>query len=326
MRTLATTGHDRFNGLQLIEAPTPEPGPGQVTIDVAYSGIGLIDALWTTGAMPCAPGFVPGIEASGHVRAIGPDVTGLSVGQPVAAIVAGGGGFAEVATTPAALTLPLPQSVGLDLGSVIPINTVTAYLGLTTAGRLAQQERVLVHAGAGGVGSQFGQVARVLGASEVDAVVGSPSKADAARALGYDHVFQRDALPEIPSDHYDVVVDPVGGPATASGFASLRSGGRLLRIGNASQAPGVSLDGLAHWLENKTTAGFIVGHWIATRPTDTAHALSWALDAFARGDVRVELTGTTAPEQADALLERLEQGGTVGKLAIDWTPQHAPRA
>ncbi|MDO4887863.1 MAG: alcohol dehydrogenase catalytic domain-containing protein [Actinomycetaceae bacterium] len=191
MRAFVITCHDRFDGLELREIPDPQPGPGEVAIDVHFAGIGLIDALWITGAMPSDIGIVPGLEVAGTIRELGEGVEGFTVGQPVAAMLTGRGGFAEIACAPAALVAPIPEPMGMDLASVVPINSVTAHLALTTVARFAPGESLLVHAGVGGLGSQFGQIARVLGAGRVDAVVGTAAKREKALALGYDRACLR---------------------------------------------------------------------------------------------------------------------------------------
>lgn len=308
--------HDGFNGLRRTELPDPVPGPSEVSIDVDNAGLGLIDALWTIGAIPSKPGFVPGLEVSGTIRALGDSVSGLTVGEPVAAILPGAGGFAEIACAQAALVAPIPTGLAPDLAAVVPINTVTAHLALTRVSRFSPGETMLVHAGSGGLGSQFGQVARALGAGRIDAVVGTEQKARIARELGYQNVHLRDDLTTIPAGSYDIVVDPVGGAATETAFHVMRSGGRLIRVGNASQAPDVALSSLAHWFENKATVGFNVGGWLSEHPEDGSASLSWALDAAARGEIRVDLTHTADPEKLVELLRELEQGNTTGKLAI----------
>ena len=215
--------------LQYVQKPEPTPEPGQVSITVHTAGLGLIDALWTIGAMPSNPDFVPGLEVSGTVRALGEGVNHLAEGQLVAAILPAAGGFAEVVCTPATL---------------------------------------------------------------------------------------RSGLRDLPDGTYDIVVDPVGGDATAQGFRVLRSGGRLVRVGNASQAPDVEIGTLALWLENKTAAGFNVGAWLAEHPADGTDSLAWSLEAVARGDVRVDLTAVGGHEQLPQFLEALERGETTGKLAV----------
>ncbi|MBO1900374.1 zinc-binding dehydrogenase [Leucobacter weissii] len=316
MRALALTGNAAAPGLALVERPAPVPAAGEITVDVEAAGVGLIDALWATGAMPQQDGFVPGLEVAGTVRELGDGVTAFEPGQHVAAILPGAGGFAEVARASAALVAPIPDGMDVAQASVVPVNTVTAHLALTTVARFARGEAVLVHAAAGGLGSQFGQIARTLGAGRVDVVVGAPAKRGTARDLGYDHAYLRDRLPDVPERGYDIVVDPVGGEATADAFRVLREGGRLLRVGNASQAPDVAVSSVAHWLENKTTTGFNVGAWLSRRPEDGAASLRWSLAAVASGEIDVPLTGTAALGECAALLERLLSGATVGKLAL----------
>jgi len=310
------TTEGTVRGLALTERPTPRPAAGEVTIDVEAAGIGLIDALWASGAMPQHEGFVPGLEVAGTVREVGAGVVDLHVGQPVAALLPGAGGFAEVATAVAALVTPVPDGMATAQAAVVPINTVTAHLALTTVARLAAGESVLVHAGVGGLGSQFGQVARALGAARVDAVVGTPEKLLVARDLGYDHAHLRAEPATVPDGAYDVVVDPVGGDATARAFQALRGGGRLVRVGNASRAGDVGLSSLAHWLENKTTAGFNVGAWLGDHPEQGAESLRWSLGAVAGGTVRVDLTGTGELADHAAMLADLLSGATTGKLAF----------
>jgi alcohol dehydrogenase len=266
--------------------------------------------------MPSNPDFVPGLEVSGTVRALGEGVNHLAEGQLVAAILPAAGGFAEVVCTPATLVAPIPQKLDHDLAAVVPINTVTAHLALTTVARLAESESLLVNAGVGGLGSQFQQVAQALGAGPCDAVVGTPEKQALALECGYRTAYLRSELRDIPDGTYDIVVDPVGGDATTQGFRVLRSGGRLVRVGNASQAPDVEIGTLALWLENKTAAGFNVGAWLAEHPADGTDSLAWSLEAVARGDVRVDLTAVGGHEQLPQFLEALERGETTGKLAV----------
>ncbi|QIK63729.1 zinc-binding dehydrogenase [Leucobacter viscericola] len=304
------------NTLRPVEVSTPNPGPGQVTIDVAFAGIGLIDAFWTSGFMPSGPDFVPGLEVSGTIRELGEGVTGFSVGDPVAAILLGAGGFAEVACVPATHVAAVPQGLSLEMAAVTAVNTVTAHLALTRSARFEPQDSMLVHAGVGGLGSQFAQVAQALGATHVDAVAGTEEKRGLAQHLGYRSAYLRSEIGRIPEGAYDVVIDPVGGEATEIGFRALRNGGRLVRVGNASQSPDVQLSSLAHWLENKTTTGFNVGAWLSSYPEHAAESLRWSLDAVASGAIKVDLTRVGMPDELPEMLAELERGETTGKLAV----------
>jgi len=122
MRALVINCHDRFNGLEYAEVETPSPADGEVSINVNFAGVGLIDALWTTGRMPSQLGRIPGLEVSGTIRELGAGVTDFTVGQRVAAILPNTGGFAEVVCTPASLVAEVPNALAMDLASVVPIN------------------------------------------------------------------------------------------------------------------------------------------------------------------------------------------------------------
>jgi NADPH:quinone reductase len=168
--------------LTVAEVPTPEPGPGEVAIDVAFVGVNYAEVLYRRGVVDVPLPFVPGIEVAGHVRALGDGVDrrDLGVGQPVAALtIVNSGGYAEVVVTDARLVAPLPADADRRLLARLagaPSNTTTAMLVLEQVARLRRGERVLVHAAAGGVGSQLGQAARLLGAGQVVGSVGSPAK------------------------------------------------------------------------------------------------------------------------------------------------------
>jgi NADPH2:quinone reductase len=115
--------------LQLQERPEPTPGPGQVTIDVAYAGVNFADVLArASGYLQSLP-FVPGLEASGHVRAVGDGVTEVTVGQRVSALTIGGA-YADVVLTSAALTFAVPEALDLRTAATLPVVLPTAHAHL----------------------------------------------------------------------------------------------------------------------------------------------------------------------------------------------------
>jgi NADPH:quinone reductase len=166
----------------------------------------------------------------------------------------------------ARLVAPLPADADRRLLSRLagaPSNSTTAMLVLEQVARLRRDERVLVHAAAGGVGSQLGQAVRLLGAGRVVGSVGSPAKLEAARAYGYDQVVVRDELTtgaaagtDGGGTGFDVVVDPVGGPTRRVSLDLLALGGRLVVMGNASNAADVAVSANELWFSGKGVLGF----------------------------------------------------------------------
>lgn len=300
--------------MTVTEREAPPPGPGQVAIDVTHAGLGFVDALFASGFAQVELPFVPGLEAAGTVCALGEGAGGLSVGQRVAALpISTSGACAEVVTVPAELAVPVPESLDGAVAAAACTNTVTALVALGRLGGI-EEASVLVHAGVGGVGSQFGQVARLLGAARVAAVVGSHEKARAAKDLGYDAVYLREDLAAVPAGSWDLVVDPVGGGATGKALEHLAQFGTLLRVGNASGAPAVPLDSMEVWLRGLRVEGFNLGAWTAARPREVGADLRRALELVASGEVRVEVTRQVPLEQAGYALQEVLDGATRGKI------------
>ncbi|MBF6174845.1 zinc-binding dehydrogenase [Nocardia blacklockiae] len=296
--------------------PVPDPGPGQVAVDVAYAGANFAEILYRQGVVDVPLPFVPGIEVSGHVRAVGPGVTGLTVGQPVAALtIVGSGGYAEVVVTAAELVVPIDErALSLATAAALPSNSTTAFLVLDRVARIEPGESVLVHAAAGGVGSQLGQAARLLGAGRVVGTVGSPAKIDTARSFGYDEVILRENL--AAAGEFDIVVDMVGGPARRAGLDRLAPMGRMVVMGNASGAEDVGISSNELWFTNKTVSGFNLAAFAALHPAATGAALRRAVTAAASGDLRVQVE-TLPLRGAVEAHRRIESGSTTGKLVLE---------
>ncbi|MCK2215652.1 zinc-binding dehydrogenase [Actinomadura sp. ATCC 31491] len=315
MRAITIPAFGDADVLRLDEVETPEPGPGQVSIAVSHAGANFAEILYRQGVVDVPLPFVPGIEVSGRVLAVGPGVEGLRPGQPVAALtIVDSGGYAEVVTTAAELVAPLDGTgLGLDVAAALPSNSTTAFLVLDRVARIEPGESVLVHAAAGGVGSQLGQGARLLGAGRVVGAVGSPAKIEAARSFGYDEVVLREQV--AGAGTFDIVVDMVGGPARRASLDLLAPMGRMVVMGNASGAADVALPANELWFTNKTVSGFNLAAFAAAFPAQAGLALRRAVAAAGRGDLRVR-TETLRLEQAAQAHRRIESGATTGKLVL----------
>ncbi len=309
--------------LQVLERPVPQPGSNEVSLDVAYAGVNYAEVLFRRGVVQdLSLPFTPGIEVSGYVRALGLDVEGLEVGQRVAALsIVNGGGYAQTVTVPSPLVVPVPDGLPLDVAAAFPSNTTTAYLVWRELAHLRSGETVLVHAAAGGVGSVVGQMARALGAGRVIGTVGSAAKIDYAKSLGYDDVVLADGFETSVRDltggrGLDVAVDQVGGSARQGSLNLLRPMGRLIVMGNASNASDVPISPLELWFTSKAVLGFNLQQVSATDPERVGRAMRDALAHVSSGEVRVDVTGVLPLLEAAEAHRRLESRSTTGKLVL----------
>ncbi len=317
MKAVQITSYDGSDGLSYDEIPAPEPGPGQVALDVEYAGANYVEALFAGGFVPNPLPWVPGIEASGRIRSLGEGFTGFTPGDRVAALtINGGGGYGQVAVTQSGLVAPMPAGMDPALASVVPSNTTTALIALERIAHLTPGEDVLVHAAAGGLGSQFGQIARRLGAGRVVGVVGSEAKRQAALDLGYDEVWLRSDLDGAEQGQFDIIADPVSGPGRQTSLGLLRLGGRLLAVGDAAQAGDQEISSNTLWFGGIGVLGFNLGALSAADPDLVGTYLRRALALVAAGEVTVHVAEQAPVQDAPRVLAALRNGTTVGKTVL----------
>ena len=241
----------------------------------------------------------------------------LKPGDPVVALTINrGGAYGQVAVTNANLVAPLPPGMDPALAAAVPANTTTALVALERIAHVKPGEHVLVHAAAGGLGSQFGQIARLLGAARTVGVVGSEAKRKAALDLGYDEVWLRSELGDAAGGQFDVVADPVAGPARQTSLDLLRLGGRLLAVGDAAQAGDPMVSSNSLWLRGIGVLGFNLGAFTAANPRTTGVYLRRALSLAASGEVTVRIAERAPIREAPRILADMAAGATVGKAVL----------
>ncbi|KOU60386.1 quinone oxidoreductase [Streptomyces sp. MMG1533] len=320
MRAIEIQEHGGPEVLRPVEAEVPEPGPGQVSIDVAYAGVNFADLKARSDGyrVPALP-FRPGLEASGRVRALGEGVTGLSVGQEVTALT-DGGAYAEVAVAEAATVFPLPENVDLRTAATLPTVLPTAYALVHTVGRLQPGESVLVQGAAGGIGTVVGQLAKAAGAGAVYGVVSGEAKAAYAREHGYDEVFVGEfekAVREATGGRgVDLALDPVGGETFRGSLASLAVFGRLVSFGNASSAEPWKVGQPELFPYGVTVGGFSILTLAKTAPAQLRALAERAFTTVADGTVSLPVTAEFALTEAAEAHRLMGARASTGKLLL----------
>ncbi|MER5338406.1 NAD(P)H-quinone oxidoreductase [Micromonospora sp. NPDC002717] len=219
------------------EVPDPEPGPGEVLVDVRATAVNRADLLQRQGHYPPPPGApaYPGLECSGVISATGPDVAGWEVGQEVCALLAGGG-YAERVAVPAGQLLPVPAGVDLVDAAALPEVACTVWSNVVQLARLAKGETLLLHGGGSGIGTFAVQLGVALGATVV--VTARSAKHERLRELGAAHTIdyrEQDFVEEVrrvtDGRGADVILDIMGASYLPRNVAALATDGRLVVIG-----------------------------------------------------------------------------------------------
>ncbi|MEP5762053.1 MAG: NAD(P)H-quinone oxidoreductase [Litoreibacter sp.] len=306
--------------LTAIEAPVPVPGNGEVLIKLDYAGVNRPDALQRAGAYdpPAGASPLPGLEGAGTVAAVGPGVSGLTVGDSVCALLPGGG-YAEYATTPAAHCLPVPSGLSMAQAAALPETYFTVWSNVFMRGGLTAGERFLVHGGSSGIGTTAIQLAHVFG-SRVFTTAGSSEKCDACRALGAEFAINyRDAdFVEVlrKEGGADVILDMVGGDYIPRNVKALATDGRLVQIAFL-QGPKVELNFAQLMMRRLTITGSTLrpqSDLAKARIAEQLRELVWPLlDA---GRVAPVMDSEFALEEAAKAHARMEASAHIGKIVL----------
>ncbi|HEV7527381.1 MAG TPA: NADPH:quinone oxidoreductase family protein [Solirubrobacteraceae bacterium] len=314
--------------LRLVELDDPEPShmltPGAgVVVDVQVAGVSFPEVLQTRGQYQMKPPlpFVPGSEVAGVVRSA-PEGASVKAGDRVAAFCALGG-FAETAVAPEFFTFALPESLDFAQGASLILNYHTAYFSLVLRGRLKEGETVLVHGGAGGVGTAALQVAKGLGARTI-ALVSSQAKQRVAEQAGADEVVLlgdawKDEVKERSGGGVDVVLDPVGGDRFTDSLRSLRENGRVIVVGfTGGSIPEVKVNRLL--LGNTEVVGAGWGAYVMAKPHVNREIGAVIARLIDEGFVR-PIVGERFPlDRAAEALRCIDERRATGKVVLDVRP------
>jgi NADPH2:quinone reductase len=308
--------------LVMADVPEPDPGPGQVLVDVAFAGCNWADTQIRTGIYPHARTYplVLGLEVAGTVAKLGPGVNGVAIGERVAAFLEQGGAYAQKAVVAANMLMRLPDSISLDIGAALTVQPLTGYHMLHTIYRLKSGDTVLINAIGGGVGLFTTQLAVNAGA-RVIGTVGTPGKEKLALDYGAERVivtpdedFEQAVMEFSGGRGVDLAIDSLGATMLDRTFNVVRKLGHIISIGEAEGQPFKNIRERI-LPRSQTFTRLHIGHV-------DAQSQAWkdSLDLIPRGVVdgwlKVPMAGTFPMEEAAAMHRYLESRQAAGKLVL----------
>ncbi len=304
----------RDKQIVIEQHPDPEAGKGEVLVRVRAAGLNGADMMQRRGLYPAPPGSpqeIPGMELAGEVAALGPGVEGCELGARVMAIV-GGGAQAELCVVRERELMPVPSTLDWPAAGGLPEVFATAHDAVFTQGELRTGERLLVHGGAGGVGTAAIQLARAAGA-RVTATVRNEALREQVAELGAEAIACEGFAEHGP---FDVILELVGAPNMPENLQALASGGRVAVIG-----VGAGAKSEVNLLALMGKRARIHGSTLRARPPEQKALVARALEhevlpLFESGALRVPIADTFALEDAAAAYERFAAGGKLGKVVI----------
>ncbi len=309
--------------LQHVDVGRPDPGDGEVLIEVRSAGVNYADTMRRRNQYvePQNLPFVPGSEVAGVVAEVGEGVEDVSAGDRVVTLL-GTGGYAEYAVAPAQSLIPLPEGLDFDRAAAIPLQGLTAYHCIKTSGALKDGESVLVHAAAGGVGTLSIQMAKLLGAGAVIATASSEEKLDLARSLGADILidYTEEGWPErvreaTDGKGADIILEMVGADFPEKNLKCLNVFGRMVVFGAASRERGTIVPA-ALMKRCHAVVGFYLPQ-IMRRPDLFVPSLKEVLAWISSGDLKLTIGDYYPLEKAADAHADLEGRKTTGKLLLN---------
>lgn len=321
MQAIEVTEFGGTDGMHVTEREVPEPGEGEVRIEVRAAGINFADIMQRRGHYHGGPEptYVPGMEVAGVVDAVGEGV-GRSEGDEVVGMV-DGGGYAEYVTADASGLFDVPEGMSFEEAAGFPVQFLTAHNCLHEWGGLEEDEKVLVHAAAGGVGTAAVQIAREAGA-ETFGTASTQEKLDLASDLGLDHPInytETDFAEEVndltDGEGVDLVLDGIGGETTEESLDCLAHFGRMVSYGAASGEPGRP-DTASLLFSNQRVIGYHLGQAMFRAPEKVMSAVPPLTEMLSTGTLEVQVGETFALEDAVEAHEYIENRESSGKVLL----------
>jgi len=321
MRAVVVTKTGGPEVLVVQDLPSPDPGPGELRVDVAAAGVNFIDVYFRAGAYPMPTPFIAGSEGAGVVSALGSGVTDHQIGDHVAWAMVPGAGYAEQVIVPAGRVVPVPAGIDDETAGAVLLQGLTAHYLTRSTYPARPGETALVHAGAGGVGLLLTQVltsmgVRVIATTSTSGKAALALEAGAAELIRYD---MDDVAAEVArltgGRGVDVVYDGVGQATFEGSINSLRPRGMFVSYGSASGKVAPVDPGL---LQSKGSLFFTrptLGHYVADRD-ELLERSGELFEWVASGKLSVRVGARYSMDQARQAHKDLESRRTTGKSLI----------
>lgn len=323
MQAIAITTPGGPEVLELVERPTPVPGPGEVLIQVGAAGINRPDVFQRQGSYPPPAGAsdLPGLEVAGRIVGGDAQSAGFQIGDEVCALLAGGG-YAQYCVAPAAQCLPVPKGLSLIEAAALPETYFTVWSNVFDRGRLSAGETLLVHGGASGIGTTAIALAHAFGHT-VYATAGSAERVRAIEALGCDrginyrtHDFVEEIHALTDKRGVDVILDMVAGDYLPRNIKALADDGRLVMIAQLGGAHA----SINCWqvMARRLT---ITGSTLRSRPVAFKAAIAQALrervwPLLEAGRIRPIIHATFPLAEASRAHAMMDAGEQIGKIVL----------
>ena len=310
--------------LQLVERPVPRPGVGEVLIRVAAAGVNRPDVIQRKGGYPPPPGApsIPGLEVAGEIVAVGDDVGDEMIGQPVCALIVGGG-YAEYAVAPSGQCLPVPAALSMTEAAALPETLFTVWTNLFERAYATEGDTVLIHGGTSGIGTMAIALTGLFGITSI-VTAGSDEKCAAARDLGAVHAINyrtEDFVARVKAitggKGVQAVLDMVGGDYVPRNLQCLADDGRHVSI--AVQGGAMATVPIVEVMRRRLT---LTGSTL--RPRDAAwkslvadelHRTVWP--HVEAGRLKPVIDRIFPLGEAAAAHTRMEAGEHVGKIVLE---------
>jgi len=324
MQAVQFTEPGPAENMYIGDYPTPEPQPHEVLVKVHATALNRADTLQRAGKYPVPPGDSPllGLEVAGTVAAVGSAVKQWQKGERICGLV-NGGGYAEYCTLHEDMGFTIPKGMDFTEAAAIPEVFLTALQALQWLGKVQAGEKVLIHAGASGVGTAAIQLAKLLEVEEIF-ITASAGKHQLCRKLGADVQidYQNENFADIIAEHtagkgVDVIIDFVAAPYLAQNLQSLAVEGRLVVLAFLGGVKATQLN-LAPLLSKRLT---IVGSTLRPRSLDYKIELSKALQQltwrhFTAGTLKPIIDSVVSWREVTAAHQKMERNANAGKIVL----------